>query len=116
MSDKDIMLGGYLIPRNTMIWCNLNATMSNPDLWDRPEEFLPVSLLLPASLMQCGYSQAVEIGSQHSDWALAPGIKNMLQPTCGADICEAAALLKARIGKRLLDSVWWTRRSSNAPA
>lgn len=43
MSDKDIMLGGFLIPRNTMIWCNLNATMSNPAIWDNPEVFLPVS-------------------------------------------------------------------------
>lgn len=43
MSDKDIMLGGYLIPRNTMIWCNLNATMSNPAIWENPEVFLPVS-------------------------------------------------------------------------
>ncbi|BDA47645.1 Cytochrome P450 3A28 [Coccomyxa sp. Obi] len=41
MSDKDIMLGGYLIPRNTMIWCNLNATMSNPAIWENPEVFLP---------------------------------------------------------------------------
>lgn len=42
-SDKDIMLGGFCIPRGTMIWCNLNATMSNPDLWDNPEQFMPVS-------------------------------------------------------------------------
>lgn len=43
MSDKDIMLGGYLIPRNTMIWCNLNAAMNNPAIWENPDVFLPVS-------------------------------------------------------------------------
>ncbi len=54
MSDKDIMLGGYLIPRNTMIWCNLNATMSNPDLWDRPEAFFPVRpSVLPLLVPYC---------------------------------------------------------------
>ncbi len=45
-SAKDIMLGGYLIPRGTMIWCNLNALFNSPALWDNPDQYIPVGLLL----------------------------------------------------------------------
>lgn len=40
------MLGGYLIPRGTMIWCNLNALFSNTNLWDRVDDYIPVSFML----------------------------------------------------------------------
>ena len=42
MSDQDLMLGGYLIPRRTMIWCNLNAMFSSPEIWHQPDEYIPV--------------------------------------------------------------------------
>ena len=42
MADQDIMLGGYLIPKNTMIWCNLNAMFSSPDVWHEPDRYIPV--------------------------------------------------------------------------
>jgi fatty acid synthase len=41
-SDRDIELGGYVIPRGTMIWCNLNAMFSSPVLWDNPDQYIPV--------------------------------------------------------------------------
>ena len=47
MADHDIKLGGYVIPRNTMIWCNLNAMFSSPDIWDDPEKYRPVGCLEP---------------------------------------------------------------------
>ena len=51
MADQDITLGGYLIPRNTMIWCNLNAMFSSPDVWHDPEQYIPVRA--PYSLSHC---------------------------------------------------------------
>ena len=47
MADHDVKLGGYVIPRNTMIWCNLNAMFSSPDIWDEPEKYRPVRSLEP---------------------------------------------------------------------
>ena len=43
MADQDIMLGGYLIPRKTMIWCNLNAMFSSPEAWHEPDKYIPAS-------------------------------------------------------------------------
>ena len=47
MADRDVKLGSYVIPRNTMIWCNLNAMFSSPDIWDEPEKYRPVRPLEP---------------------------------------------------------------------
>ena len=55
MADQDTMLGGYLIPRHTMIWCNLNAMFSSPDGWDEPDKYIPAraSPSLPYNLSGC---------------------------------------------------------------
>lgn len=45
MADQDIMLGGYLVPRKTMIWCNLNAMFSSPEAWHEPDKYIPASAL-----------------------------------------------------------------------
>ena len=49
MADHDIKLGAYVIPRNTMIWCSLNAMFSSPSIWDEPEKYRPVRNLSPGS-------------------------------------------------------------------
>ena len=51
MAYEDIMLGGYLIPRRTMIWCNLNAMFSSPEVWDEPDKYIPVGCNIPMILM-----------------------------------------------------------------
>ncbi len=57
MADHDIMLGGYLIPKNTMIWCNLNALFSSPDVWHEPDKYIPVSVpYQPPSMSQGCFS------------------------------------------------------------
>ena len=42
---RDIELGGYRVPRNTMIWCNINAMFRDPKLWEDPDRYWPVSAL-----------------------------------------------------------------------
>ncbi len=51
MADEDITLGGYLIPRRTMIWCHLNAMFTSPEVWDEPDMYIPVGRSLPMKLM-----------------------------------------------------------------
>lgn len=58
MADEDIMLGGYLIPRKTMIWCNLNAMFSSPEVWDEPDEYIPVGCSFPISV----YTALADLG------------------------------------------------------
>ena len=42
-NNRDIELGGYKIPKNTMIWCNINAIFRDPNLWEDPDRYWPVS-------------------------------------------------------------------------
>lgn len=42
---RDTWLGRHLIPRGTMVWVPLKATFNSPHLWDRPDQFIPVTAL-----------------------------------------------------------------------
>ena len=40
---RDFQLGPYTIPKNTMVWVPVQAMHSSAELWDQPENFMPVS-------------------------------------------------------------------------
>ncbi|CAN7985556.1 unnamed protein product [Ixodes hexagonus] len=44
-TDQDVELGGYIIPKGTIIMSNIWAVNMNADLWDEPEEFNPQRFL-----------------------------------------------------------------------
>ena len=57
MANQDIMLGGCLIPRKTMIWCNLNAMFSSPEAWLEPDRYIPARA--PYQCQECHRSVSV---------------------------------------------------------
>ncbi|KAK9905036.1 hypothetical protein WJX75_008344 [Coccomyxa subellipsoidea] len=40
---RDTRLGPHLIPKGTMVWVPLKATFNSPHLWDRPDQYIPVT-------------------------------------------------------------------------
>ena len=40
---KDVIVGGYRIPKNTMIWIPFAALFNSPANWEEPERYWPVS-------------------------------------------------------------------------
>mmetsp|Transcript_8675 Transcript_8675/g.26027 ORF Transcript_8675/g.26027 Transcript_8675/m.26027 type:complete len:414 (-) Transcript_8675:841-2082(-) len=47
VSDQDVQLGDLTIPAGTFIWAMFLNTFTAPELWDRPDEFLPDRWLDP---------------------------------------------------------------------
>lgn len=48
---KDLRLGRYLLPEGTIIELHMLAMNTHPLYWDRPDEFLPVSIIMPVILV-----------------------------------------------------------------
>lgn len=44
-ANKDTTLGGYNIPKDTIVLCNLYAALRDPKCWDFPDEFFPERFL-----------------------------------------------------------------------
>ncbi|XP_040356911.2 cytochrome P450 2C31 [Ixodes scapularis] len=44
---EDIILGGFIIPKGTVVLPNTNGMKRNPDLWKRPNHFDPTRFLTP---------------------------------------------------------------------
>lgn len=91
MAYKDIMLGGYLIPRRTMIWCNLNAMFSSPEVWDEPDKYIPVSCNFPMVLM-CTAMAA--LGHDQAEGACGGLLVRHLHSKIRHVIPEGASLIK----------------------
>ncbi|SAM08257.1 hypothetical protein [Absidia glauca] len=54
MTDSDITLGNdVVIPKNTVVFCNVNHAQRNPDYWPNPETFLPERWLNDADVAPC---------------------------------------------------------------
>lgn len=92
MADHDVKLGGYVIPRNTMIWCNLNAMFSSPDIWDEPEKYRPVRSFEPEvchyvcqSQEGCGLAQCKATHQGSSS-----------RQRCRRSLCQGSGLLRAQ--------------------
>lgn len=45
-SNRDIVLNGVTIPRGTTILIPFMTIFNDPDLWDQPDTFLPVGILV----------------------------------------------------------------------
>jgi cytochrome P450 len=41
---RDTTLGGYKVPAGTIIWASFRPLFRSAELWDRPEEFVPVRI------------------------------------------------------------------------
>eukprot|EP00884_Botryococcus_braunii_P008100 jgi/Botrbrau1/17291/Bobra.0015s0048.1 len=46
---QDTTLGGYQIPQGTILWAAFRPLFRSPDLWDKPEEFIPERWMDPAA-------------------------------------------------------------------
>ncbi|CAN7987079.1 unnamed protein product, partial [Ixodes pacificus] len=44
---EDIILGGFIIPKGTVVLPNTRGIKRNPDLWKRPDDFDPTRFLTP---------------------------------------------------------------------
>jgi cytochrome P450 len=42
VANKQLQLGEYTIPRNTIVWVPLLALQTSPALWAKPDDFIPV--------------------------------------------------------------------------
>jgi cytochrome P450 len=40
-TEDGVVIGGYVIPKGSTVIVNLSAVMRDPDVWERPEEFVP---------------------------------------------------------------------------
>ena len=39
---EQMQLGPHTIPKGTILWAPIQAIHSSPDLWDKPDSFMPV--------------------------------------------------------------------------
>lgn len=39
---RDMLIGGYHIPRDTMVWIPLYSIFNSPHYWEHPERYWPV--------------------------------------------------------------------------
>ncbi|XP_077862993.1 cytochrome P450 1A5-like [Saccoglossus kowalevskii] len=71
----DTSVGGYAIPKDTWIWCNLWNVHMNEKHWDKPEEFRPERFL-------------------DSDRAMLPKLDGYMPFSGGRRVCMGEALAK----------------------
>ncbi|XP_002730381.1 cytochrome P450 1A5-like [Saccoglossus kowalevskii] len=71
----DTSVGGYVVPKDTWIWCNLWNVHMNEKHWDKPEEFRPERFL-------------------DADGALLPHPDSFMPFSAGRRVCMGEALAK----------------------